>query len=384
VRVTFVNKYYWPPHLGGIEHHLAMLASGLAKRPGMTVDAIVANEGRGTVRETIDGVHVVRMGRTFAYASTPVVPGMGGALRAAAPREGGTDLFHLMFPYPWGDASWLTAGAPGPAVLTYHSDIVRQRLLGAAYRPLMRRVLDRVDRIIVGSPPMLEHSEVLAPYADKCRVVPFGIETERFEPTPTTLARASALRDVHTRPIVLFVGRLIYYKGVDVLVRAMAGVDADLVMIGSGPLEEELRSRAEASGISDRVTFVPPVDDAELAAWYRAADVFCLPSVARSEAYGLVQLEAHASGTPVVCTDLPTGVPWVNVDGETGLVVPVGDAEALGAALARLLGDDALRARMGARAHERALAEFSVDRMVERTLAVYDETPAAPMRRERR
>ena len=90
-----------------------------------------------------------------------------------------------------------------------------------------------------------------------------------------------------------------------------------------------------------------------------------------------MQLEAHASGTPVVCTDLPTGVPWVNVDGETGLVVPVGDAEALGAALARLLGDEALRTRMGAYARERALAEFSVGRMVERTLAVYDETPAA-------
>jgi glycosyltransferase involved in cell wall biosynthesis len=125
------------------------------------------------------------------------------------------------------------------------------------------------------------------------------------------------------------------------------------------------------------VTFLPPVEDAELAAWYRAADVLCLPSVARSEAYGLVQLEAHASGTPVVCTDLPTGVPWVNVDGETGLVVPVGDAAALGSALARLLGDDALRARMGSYARERALAEFGIGRMVERTLAVYDETPAA-------
>ena len=109
------------------------------------------------------------------------------------------------------------------------------------------------------------------------------------------------------------------------------------------------------------MTIVPPVDDAELAAWYRAADVFCLPSVARSEAFGLVQLEAHASGTPVVCTDLPTGVPWVNVDGETGLVVPVGDAAALGAALSRILGEDVMRARMGDRARERALAEFTRD-----------------------
>jgi len=377
VRVTFLNKYYWPPHLGGVEHHLAMLASGLAKCPGVTVDAIVANEGRATVREEIDGVSVTRVGRSFAYASTPIAFGIGSAIRAAAAGEGRSDVFHLMFPYPWGETAWLAAGAPGPSVLTYHSDIVRQRLLGAAYRPLMRRVLERVDRIIVGSPPMLQNSEALAPFADKCRVVPFGIETERFEPTPATLARAVELRAGRTRPIVLFVGRLIYYKGVDVLVRAMAGVDADLVMIGRGPLEAELLALARTEGVAERVTFVPPVDDAELAAWYRAADVVALPSVARSEAYGLVQLEAHASGTPVVCTDLPTGVPWVNVHGETGLVVPVGDAAALGNALARLLTDDALRARMGEHARERALADFSVARMVERTIAVYDETPAA-------
>lgn len=373
MRVTFVNKYYWPPHLGGVEHHLAMLGSGIASRPGFSVEAIVANEGRATLRETIDGVHVIRVGRTFAYASTPVAPGMPAVLRAAASGPQRPDIFHLMFPYPWGEVSWLMAGAPGPAVLTYHSDIVRQRFLGAAYRPILRRVLERVDRILVGSPPMIANSASLAPFADKCVVVPFGIDTERFAPVPDVLARAAQLRAAHERPVVLFVGRLIYYKGVDVLVDAMASVDADLVLIGAGPLESELKSHAGSLGIAEKVTFVPPVDDAELAAWYRAAAVFCLPSVARSEAYGLVQLEAHTSGTPVVSTDLPTGVPWVNQDGETGLVVPVGDASALAAALNRLLADEALRARMGAYARERALASFGISTMVERTLAVYDE-----------
>jgi rhamnosyl/mannosyltransferase len=373
VRAAFINKYYWPPHLGGVEHHLSMLASGLAARPGNSAVAIVANEGRETLRERIDGVDVLRVGRTFAYASTPVAPTMPAAIRSFAKAAERPDIFHLMFPYPWGETSWLLSGAPGPSVLTYHSDIVRQKVLGAAYRPLLRRVLDRVDRIIVGSPPMIANSETLAPYADKCRVVPFGIETERFEPTAAVLARAAELRGEHRRPVVLFVGRLIYYKGADVLVRAMADVDADLVMVGAGPLQAELESTAAALGMADRVTIVPPVVDDELAAWYRAADVFCLPSVARSEAYGLVQLEAHASGTPVVSTDLPTGVPWVNVDGETGLVVPPSDAPALAAALRTLLTDAGLRARMGAYARERALATFGVQAMVDGTLAVYDE-----------
>ena len=161
-------------------------------------------------------------------------------------------------------------------------------------------------------------------------MVPFGLPAERLAATPAVLRRAAELRAAHAgRKIVLFVGRLVYYKGVDVLVRAMAGVDADLVLIGRGPLEGELRELAAASGIAARVTFLAPQDDDELAAWYHAADVFCLPSVARSEAFGLVQIEAHAAGTPVVSTDLPTGVPYANLDGVTGLTVPPGDAPAL-------------------------------------------------------
>ena len=373
MRIAFVNKYYYPPHLGGVEHHLNMLASALAARPGLQVEAIVANEAPEAVREIVDRVEVLRMGRLFAYASTPVAPGIRAAIRGAVSGPERADLFHLMFPYPWGETSWLRAGAPRPSVLTYHSDIVRQRFLGAVYRPLLRRVLERVDRIIVGSPPMIENSEALARFAGKCRVVPFGIETERFDPTPVTLARADKLRASHPRPVVLFVGRLIYYKGVDVLVRAMRDVDADLVLIGAGPLEADLRAQTLASGIADRVTFIAPVDDPELAAWYRAAAVLCLPSVARSEAYGLVQLEAHASGTPVVSTDLPTGVPWVNEDGRTGLVVPPGDDRSLASALDRLLTDEGLRDRMGAAARERVLASFTVSAMVDGTLAVYDE-----------
>lgn len=373
MRVSLVNKYYFPPHLGGIEVYLQMLAEGIAACPGHSVKAIVSNEAPTTIREVIGGVEVLRLSRSFAAASTPVALGMSSAIRAAATGTERSDLFHLQFPYPWGDWAWQRAGSPGPMVLTYHSDIVRQRVMGALYRPVQARLLARADRIIVASPPMIENSPFLRPHAGKCRVVPFGIHVERYAPTPEHVARADALRARHDRPLVLFVGRFIYYKGVDVLVRAMADVDADCVLVGAGPLEGELRELATALGISERISFVPPVSDEELAAYFRAADVFCLPSVARSEAFGIVQLEAHASGTPVVCTDLPTGVPWVNVDGETGLVVPVGDAGALASALRRLIADDDLRARMGQRARERVLAEFTVDRMVESTLAVYEE-----------
>jgi len=369
VRVVFLNKYHYPPHLGGIETYMRTLAEALAARDDTQVSAVVSNESGETLREEVGGVDVLRVGRAFAAASTPVAFGMTRAIRAAA---AGADVFHFQFPYPWGDWAWQRAGSPRPLVITYHSDIVRQRFLGALYRPIMRRLLARADRIIVASPPMLD-SAALLPHADKCRVVPFGIDPERYEPTPERLAAAAELRASHTRPVVLFVGRLIYYKGVDVLVRAMPGFDADVVLVGAGPFEGELRELAASLGVADRLTIVPPVDDDALAAHFLAADVFCLPSVARSEAFGIVQLEAHITATPVVSTNLPTGVPWVNQHEETGLVVPPGDSDALAAALDRLLTDDALRARLGARARERVLESFTVDTMVAGTRAVYDE-----------
>ncbi len=374
MRVTMLNKYY-PPHLGGIEYHMRDLASGLTAA-GTKVRAIVANEGRERVTEDVDGVEVIRLPRLFSYSSTPVALEMSSAIRAEELRTDAPDIFHLHTPYPWGELSWLRARTSTPSVVTYHSDIVRQRYLGAAYRPFLQRMLDRVDLIIASSPNMVEHSELLAPRAEKCRVVPFGIDVTRYDETPQLLARATELRASHKRPIVLFVGRLVYYKGADVLLSAMRSVEADVVFVGSGPLEARLREYALAHGISSRVTFLPPVSDTDLAAWYRAADVFCLPSVARSEAFGLVQIEAHASGTPVVSTDLTTGVPFANLDGVTGLTVPVGDAEALSVALTRLVTDDELRTRLGSQARARARSDFTIPRMAADTIAVYEEAVA--------
>lgn len=378
MRVTFVNKY-WYPHLGGVEYILRDIAEGVAARPGWSARAVVANESRETVRETLGGVDVLRVGRAFAYASTPVAFGMAAALKDEARGERATDLFNLHFPYPWGETLFqlidpLTpTGARAPLVITYHSDIVRQKTLGALYAPVADRLMDRADLVIATSPNMVEHSPVLSRVADKCRVVPFGLDPDHYDGTPAVLARAAELRAGHERPIVLFVGRLIYYKGADVLMRAMRDVPADLVVIGKGPLEGKLREIAAASGIMDRVTFLPPVVEDDLVAWYHAADVFCLPSVARSEAFGLVQMEAHASGTPVVSTTLTTGVPFVNQDGVTGLTVPPGDVAALAEALTALVTDETLRARMGATARDRARRDFTIDRMVDQTIAVFEE-----------
>ena len=372
MRITMLNKYY-PPHLGGIEYHARDLACALAERGerGERVRVLTTNESRARTVEESSGVEVVRLARQFGVSSAPVAFGTAKEIARMADE---TDVFHLHFPSPWSELSWLTARTQVPTVVTYHSDIVRQRRGLALYRPFISRLLDRVDVIIATSPDMVRHSEFLAPRADKCRVIPFGIHVERHAPTPEVTARAAQLRAEHgDRPIVLFVGRLVYYKGADVLVRAMGGLDADLVIIGQGPLEPMLREIATGNGTIERTHFLAPQPNSELIAWYHAADVFCLPSVARSEAFGLVQLEAHASGTPVVSTSLTTGVPFVNADGVTGLTVPPGDDGALAEALGTLLADDRLRLQLGEQARERAFRDFSMERMVDETLGLYRE-----------
>jgi glycosyltransferase involved in cell wall biosynthesis len=386
MRVTMVNKYY-PPHIGGVEFHVRDLAEGLVEYRHARVHALVcANKTEG-VTETVNGVEVERLPRAFEYASTPVSWQFASALREEArrPRTDRPQLLHFHFPYPWGELAWLRAKPPLPLVVTYHSDIVRQQAQLAAYRPFLERFLDAADLIMASSPNLIEHSEFLKPRAEKCRVVHFGIHTERYAETPETAARAAQLLEpLDAGPVVLFVGRLVYYKGADVLVQAFArvaetaaarGLPApQLVMIGKGPLEAELRQTAATAGVANRVTFVTEgVHDDELAAWYHAADVLVLPSVARSEAFGLVQIEAHSAGLPVVSTNLTTGVPYANLDGVTGLTVSVNDSHALAEAISRLLADDELRERLGRQARERARSQFTIPAMCGAVMEAYGE-----------
>jgi len=372
MRLTLVNKYY-PPHIGGIEFHVRDLAEALVAA-GNQVRVIVCNNQHCYAEEVIGGVEVVRLPRRTEIASTPIAHNFGRVLAYEARTA---DLLHFHFPYPWGEAQWVlqSASKTTPYVVTYHSDIVRQKLALQCYQPLLNRFLDRARLIIASSPQMIEGSPYLAPRAEKCRQVNFGLPVERIAHDPAAIARAKELRAGNgSAPIVLFVGRLVYYKGIEVLAHALPLVpDAQFVVIGKGPERAVLEGIVEAAGASDRLHIIEYADDAELAAWYHAADVLTLPSTSPSEAFGLVQIEAHAAGTPVVSSDLPTGVTYANLDGVTGLTAPTGDAEALAAAINRLLGDDGLRAKLGAQAQARALADFSVAAMVAATTQVYEE-----------
>jgi rhamnosyl/mannosyltransferase len=361
MRVLHVGKFY-PPHHGGMESHVQTLVRELSA--DVDVQVLVSSDGRQTVRETLDGIPVTRIGTLASFASASINPGMARAIR-----EANADVVHFHHPNPTGVLSYLASRRRGPLVVTYHSDIIRQRVLGAAFSPVLHRFLRGAHAILASSPDYAASSPVLRKHADRVRVVPFGIRAEAYE---TADAQAvAAIRAKYGPRLVVGAGRLVYYKGFDYLVRSLAAVDARLVILGDGPMKSELQALAAETGVADRVEL--PGSVPELAPWYHAADVFALPAVARSEAFGLVQLEAMAAGTPVVNTRLDSGVPFVSRDGETGITVPPADVEALAAALRRLLDDAPLRRRMGQAARERVRREFSLDRMVARTLQIYRE-----------
>lgn len=374
LRVLHINKRY-PPHVGGIERHLQDLARAQARAPGVEVEVLVVSEQEPT-RESDGGVDVRRGRQLGMVAANPISLDVLSALR-----ESRHDVWHFHYPFPTGELSFLLAARGRPdrpvAVCTYHSDFVAQsaskRLLAAPYAALTGRFLRGLDAVIASSPNLATHSRFLAPVADKVRVIPFGIDPEPWAAGPESEAAARAIRESVAGPITLFVGRLVPYKGVDVLLEAFRDVPGSLLLVGEGPLRSRLEAIASDPGLAGRVRFLGGLSQRDLVAQFHAADVFALPSVTSNEAFGLVQLEAHACGVPVVSTDLPTGVPFANKHGETGLVVPPGDSVRLAAALRTILEDSALRSRLGARAQERQRADFSLGVMTGRILDLYEE-----------
>jgi glycosyltransferase involved in cell wall biosynthesis len=381
IRVLHIGKFY-PPAPGGMEKVVQLLCESERAHAGLDSRVLVANTAPRTVDETVHGVPVRRVAALGAIGSVGVCPTFPLAV-ARVPR----DLTVIHEPNPVAlVADWLTRQR-GPLVVWFHSEVLRPRWkYRLIYRPFLRRVLARAARVIVSSPNLADHAAELQPFRDKCVVVPFGIDRGRLEATPTIAARAEALRAADAPPHLLFVGRLVPYKGVDVLLRAMTQVTATAWIIGDGPLRQWLEAEAARLGVGDRLRFLGPLPDAEVVAHLHACDVFVLPSVTHAETFGMVQLEAMACGRPVVSTRVRSGVPWVNRDGETGLVVEPGDAEALAGALNRLLHDAPLRFRMGEAGRARVARDFTLDAMASRTSAVYRavlSATAAPAASER-
>jgi rhamnosyl/mannosyltransferase len=365
MKITHVYRDSYPPLYGGIEQHIHTLVHQLKHHA--RADVLASGRHRALLDD--DGVLIRSVGAWGRVQGAPISPALPVWIRHSR-----ADIFHFHLPNPTGELAYLLSGSRSPAVATYHTHIVRQARAFRFYRPFYHAFLRRTAFIIVATPYHISTSAILPAYREKCRVIPFGIDVDRFQATPAIRERAAALRELYGPRLVLFVGKFRYYKGLDYLLRAMAHVKGRLLLIGEGEEEARLRALAEELGLGDRVVWLPHLEREPFLATLHACDVFALPSANQMEMFGIAQLEAHACGKPVVSTALGTGVEFVNLHEQTGLVVPPRDGDALADALNRLLDDPDYRDQLGEAARARAQAEFTQERMTAAVLDLYRET----------
>lgn len=367
--VVHFGKYYFPD-AGGIESVTVSLAKGAAAH-GHAVSVVCFEKALAKSEDLIDGVHVIRSPITKLVASQPI--GLKYAWQCFSYARG-ADLVHLHAPNMLGALCALCVSSRVRLLVHWHSDVINKGLLGKILRPLESALLRRADRIVATSQVYADASVTLAPFRSKITVVPIGVPDAKHE-GPDSILPSSIEELVSDKKIILAVGRLVPYKGFSILIEAAKHLPTDtvVVIVGGGPLQQDLQQEVDAACVKGRVVLVGRLSDSALHALFERATLYCLPSISRAEAFGVVLLEAMAYGLPIVATDIPgSGVPWVNQQGISGFNVPIGNPEALAAACNQILASPEQRSRFSQGARQRFLAEFTEDVSVKRMMATYD------------
>jgi rhamnosyl/mannosyltransferase len=366
LRVVHVYKTFLPDSYGGLENAIGQMAVA-ARRLGIETRVLSISPSGVPRVDSYRGSDHYRYRQTASLASNTMSLSM---LSDFGRHVAWADVIHYHFPWPFADLLHLAWRVRKPSVLTYHSDIVRQRRLMALYRPLMNAFLQRIDRIVATSPNYVQTSDVLQGFTAKTTVIPIGLDPASY---PATRAEALARwRAELGENFFLFIGVIRYYKGLHILLDALAKAPLPTVIVGSGPIEAELRRHAERAGLR-HVRFLGTVSEEDKVALLELSAAVVFPSHLRSEAFGVTLLEGAMFGKPLISSEIGTGTSYINIDGETGIVVPASDPDALRAAMLRLDADAPLRARMGAQAQRRFEQLFTAERMAARYAQTYRE-----------
>ena len=367
MRALHAYKIYWPDGYGGIP----LVISVLGRVAGFERHLLVARRfgfGRCFHDGTDDITAVGSLGTLF---STPVAPAYPFAF---ARKAANVDLVVHHAPFPLADLG-LLFGLPSTTALVvhWHADMIGRPFLARLISPLIRRTLERADRIVVSDSVMAERSHLLSPHLQKCVVAPYGCDVEYWR--TLDVAGRKAVQQIKNQfpRLIVAVGRLVSYKGFDILLQALRSVDAHTIIVGEGPLRRKLEAQALELGIASKVSFLGSLPRDRVREYLHAAGAFAFPSLSQAEAFGLSQVEAMAAGLPIVNTKLETAVPRVARDGLEALTVPPGDPNALAAALRALITDGELAKRLGSAASERASAEYDQSRFLARVAEVYKE-----------
>lgn len=354
--VLHVYRTYFPDPPGGLQEAIRQIALCTGQQgikntiftlsPQPVPAVLAAPEAR-----------VVRCRSWLAPASCDLGGPAAFSTYARLARE--ADVLHLLFPWPFADVLHAAVRPDRPAVMTYISDVVRQRFLGPAYAPLMWRTLRSMRLIVANAPVYAETSPILShrDIRDKVRIIPLGIEESSYSKIGDSQI-FSRLGLAEDQPFFLFIGVLRYYKGLEFLIRAAKNLGAKIVIVGSGPMGASLRNQAREAA-ADNVVFAGQVSDAEKVALLKRCRALVLPSHLRSEAFGMVLVEASMFGRPLISCEIGTGTSFVNAHEETGFVVQPESPDALRRAMQTLLLDEGLAHRMGCAARARYEALFS-------------------------
>ncbi|MEH2608511.1 glycosyltransferase [Bradyrhizobium sp. AZCC 1693] len=370
--VLHIFKVYYPDLFGGTLSVIRDVCAGL--KDIFSAGVLVCSSGGGSSQIVVNDVAVERVRSFGDVLSLPAAPTYPLRLWRRIAEH---DLLALHAPFPLADLVFAFGlGRNRPLVVHWHADIVSHAALRPFVEPLMRRTLRRADAIIVSDTALVENTPLLREFAGKCHTVPFGVDVAKYH-------RATPWHDrVNTRGrLVLACGRLVPYKGFDVLVRAAVGQSFEVWIVGEGRERERLEQLIESLGVQDRVRLLGSVPESERVKLMSIADVFVMPSVTSAETFGLVQLEAMAAGRPIVNTALDTGVPHVARDGIEAITVPPGDARKLGDAINTLIADPERRQRMGLAARQRAITKYSTTAFKEGVETVYRQVIAAKVAR---
>ena len=366
MKVLQLGKFY--PVGGGVEKVMVDLMGGLSAR-GMYCDMLCAGVGLSGISRINSRSKLICVDTWCKLAATMIAPGMISQLRRICQEY---DIIHVHHPDPMACLALYLSGYKGRVVLHWHSDIAKQRFLLQLYRPLQHWLLKRADVVVGTSPVYMQESPHLAHWQHKVCCLPIGIE-----PVSPDKEAVEEIRSRYGgRHIIFSLGRLVPYKGYRYLIEAARYLGEDYVVLigGTGPLRDELQELIRHWGVTDRVKLLGRISEEDLPAYYGACSLFCLSSVQKTEAFGIVQIEAMSCGKPVVATRIPqSGVAWVNSDEESGLNVEPGDARALASALRRICEDEELGRRLSVGARERFQRLFHIDRMIDETINLYNQ-----------
>lgn len=366
MRILHFFKTYWPDTYGGIERTIQAIAKGTEKY-GVDSEVLSLSKEPESNTQRFDGHMAYKSKLDFEFASTGFSRDVFGRFRQLS-RD--ADIIHFHFPWPLMDIVHLTSGHGKPTLVTYHSDVVKQKFLLRLYQPLMFRFLGSADQIVATSPNYLQSSQVLQRFEAKTSIIPLGL-SEADYPAPSG-ARKAHWRTLLPQRFFLFIGVLRYYKGIHILLAAAKISGLPIVIVGDGPMATGLKEQANSDDLTN-VHFLGALPDEDKVAIIDLCLALVFPSHLRSEAFGLSLVEASMFGKPMISCEIGTGTSFVNQDQRTGLVVEPNNPSALASAMSRLDKDQQMASAFGTSARRRYEECFTAERMAQSYAELYQK-----------